>query len=562
MTRAFFKEHIDRLRLRTIDKFTVADVPRWIEENTTLRMQPFSFKNHEFQKKILSDTSQEVVVRKPSQVGLTEATMRLALATAAIRDYYTIIYTLPTSTLVTRMFSPRVDQVLTESPKLRALMNHESVDNTALKEIGTSKMYMQGSTSTSSPISIPADELIHDELDFSDPSIIEQYQSRLTASKYKVKKKFSTPTVPGYGVSAAFDESRRHYNFVKCNHCNHYFMPDYYKHVKIPDYTGELQDITKTMLATLRWQETFIICPKCGKEPSLQLEHREWVCENPTENYIAAGYQVTPFDAPNVIDLSYLVQASTMYERRSQFVNFNLGLPTEDKETALGIDELRGAIVPRSGVTGASYVMGIDVGHIYYVTVAALMPNGSLLIVHTEKVPMQTIRERRRELVQKYMPRITVVDAFPHGETVYSMQQEDKNLFAAVYTDMRSVELFQVRDKDEEDEKGQLQLRQVNVNRNYAFDVLMEDVRAGRVKKLTDENDTEWVEHMADMKRVPQFRRNSDEVRYVWSKSAGGDDHFHHSLLYTKIASQMLGVGSFQGQHVPLMSTFREKPKR
>src|SRR5690625_46124 len=108
-------------------------------------MRPYSFKDREYQEKILSDTSTEVVIRKPSQVGLTEATLRLALATCAIRDHYTIIYTLPTTTLVSLMFSPRVDQVIAESPKLRAMISHESVDNKSLKEIGSSKLYMQGS---------------------------------------------------------------------------------------------------------------------------------------------------------------------------------------------------------------------------------------------------------------------------------------------------------------------------------------------------------------------------------------------------------------------------------
>ena len=551
------KNHLERLKSQTTEKFTLDKVPAWIVTHTRINGSPYSFKDHEYQEKILSDVSREVVVRKCSQVGLTEGSIRLALAVCAIQPYYTCIYTLPTATFASNVMTTRVDPVITSSQYLSDLID-KSTDNASVKQLGDSFLYMKGSASGNAPISIPADHLIHDELDFCDLSIIEQYQSRLTHSPHKRRSKFSTPTQPKFGIDAEFAESRRHFNMVKCEHCNEYFVPDYYKHVKIPGYTGHLEEITKRVLPTIRWQEAEVICPKCGKAPSLQLEHRHWVCENASENYMANGYQVSPFDAPNIISPAYLVEASTKYARRSQFVNFNLGLPMADSESTLLEGELRAAIIQHAELHGVSYVMGIDMGLNCHVVVAAVLPDGRLILVHCEQVHHTKITERRVDLARKYWPRVTVVDAYPYTETVYRMQAQDRNLFAAVYVERKSIETHNVVDKEEDKEEAALELRQVNVNRNRAFDALMDNIRQGNILKLHDDLDDAWVTQLQDMKRIQKFTQ-AQELEYVWSKSKDGNDHFHHATLYAATAAKMLGISHSRIALPSLVSTFKVK---
>jgi len=532
--------HLERVRAQTVERFTPDRVPAWITRHTMIAGRPYSFRDHEYQEKILSDTSREIVIRKCSQVGLTEATLRQSVAICAIMPYVSVIYTLPTASLASTLMTTRVDPIINESAYLSELIN-KNTDNASIKQLGYSYLYMKGAASGNAPISVPSDVLIHDELDFSDLGIIEQYHSRLTHSQYKWKRKFSTPTQPNYGIDAEFQESRRHFNFVKCEHCNHYFVPDYYEHVRIPGYTGELRDITKRTLPGLRWRDAAVICPSCGKSPSLQIEHRHWVCENESDNYIAAGYQVSPFDAPNIVTLADLIHASTTYNRRSQFINYNLGLPVEDSEATLLEQELRAAIVPPAVVGSASYVMGIDMGATCHVVVAAMTPDGTLLIVHCEQVHYTKITERRAELARRYWPRMTVVDAFPYTETVYRMQAQDPNLFASIYVSRKSVETHRVTDNEEERDRAIPELRQVHVNRNRAFDWLMDALRAGNVKKVTDEQDGEWVTQMRDMKRLEVFV-GMGETEYVWKKSKAGNDHYHNATLYAAIASRMVGI--------------------
>lgn len=48
-----------------------------------MRGESFNFVGHEYQKWIIEDKSQEIVVIKPAQVGLSEITARLAVARTA-----------------------------------------------------------------------------------------------------------------------------------------------------------------------------------------------------------------------------------------------------------------------------------------------------------------------------------------------------------------------------------------------------------------------------------------------------------------------------------------------
>ena len=52
----------------------------WLERNTRLKKEPFSFKGYEFQRRIADDMHPQMSVVKPSQVGLSELQLRKFLA--------------------------------------------------------------------------------------------------------------------------------------------------------------------------------------------------------------------------------------------------------------------------------------------------------------------------------------------------------------------------------------------------------------------------------------------------------------------------------------------------
>lgn len=533
--------HINRVRTSVLVRDSAASIARWISRETTYAGQPYSYKDHEFQEKVLSDTSKDVVVIKCSQIGLSEIASRLGLALVNVIRPYTVIYTLPTAHFAGTFAKTRMDPVIMGSKVMREAI-HKTNNNNEVKQFGDSFIYIRGAASSNAPISIPADHLIHDEVDFSDQEVLSQYQSRVTHSKWKRSTKLSTPTLPGFGIHRSFKETRRHFNLCKCNHCNHWFQPDYYKHVKIPGYTGELEAINKSVLARVRYAEAVVRCPSCGGIPSLQKEHREYVIENPAENHVGAGYQITPFDAPNIISAAYLVEASTRYDRIQDFVNFNLGLAAEDREATLNKEDFEKVFVLAEAGESTMNVMGVDVGNTYHFVIGAVDAWGDIHTLHTEKVPMGMARQRYHELRKLHRVVCTVIDSMPHAETVMALQDLDVNLYASVYMRSKSVTTHAVVERDKEDEKGKTFVRQVNVNRSRALDAYMEFIREGHLTIKDSELKGEIIEHHMSMKRVKVYDNESGEMAFSWQKT-DGIDHFHHAFLYMHIASKIKGVG-------------------
>lgn len=537
---------IERLRSATTERFSPGTVLKWVKEKTFLRGKPFTTQGREYQERILGDDSLEIVIKKPSQVGISEMSLRMALALANIVPYYTIAYTLPTAGFAGVFVKTRLDPVVKESPSAKDALD-PTLDNSEVKGFGSSYLYFRGCAAGNAAISIPVDHLIHDEVDFSDPEVLTQYESRITASPYKRKTKLSTPTLPDYGIDLEFKASRRFYNLVKCNHCNHTFLPSYYKHVVVPGYDRHLDEIKKHHLPHIRWQEAALLCPSCGKVPSLSHEHREWVQENPGENHVAVGYQVQPFDAPSIVTIPSLIKTSTNYLLLKDFRNFGLGMTMEDSDSMLSREEINALFAPGEAES-CSYVMGIDLGMTCHVFVAAVASDDSIRMVHAERVPVGALKVRVAELSLAWNVSVIVSDSQPYTETIMSLQSSMKNLWGAVYERSKTVSIYALKEVEEGEGKGLL--RQVTINRDKAFDAFMGAIRGGAVTFAPTQEQLEIVAHFTDMKRVKIFD-NSNEMIFTWKKSPTGNDHYHHAGLYAYVASKMQGVA-----HVSSISAF------
>lgn len=553
------KIHVDRLRAGTTGRFTSADIPEWLERNTTLHGNPFSFVGHEYQVKILKDQSREKVIRKCSQVGITELSVRNALAKCALIKGFVVGYTMPTFTMANVLMRTRVDPIISESAYLSSMI-HPTLDNADLKAFTNgSFIHMKGSQTGSTALSVKMDMLVHDEVDASDPEILALYQSRLTHSIYKEKIMLSTPTLPGRGIDSMFAHSRRHFNMVKCEHCNEWFAPSYYDHVVIPGCDKPLGEITKANLHRYNYQKAYLACPKCGGAPSLLPEHREWVCENLEDDFVAAGYQISPFDAPTVISPAYLVEASAQYARQVDFVNQNLGLPAEDSESNISAKELYAHLIDVPQGSVGRRVCGIDLGMTCYITVGQIAPDGQLVVIEYLPVPVHQLRDKYREVARTHRLMMTVCDMLPYTETVIALQQEFKNFFGAIYTQGKGLEPFTVKEKDPDFKDGVAGVRQVNVSKNVAMDSLMNSIRANMLWKVKCARDDEWVTMCSAMSRVKRWTP-TDELVLDWVKPADGQDHAWHSLLYCWVAAQMVGVARYAGAGMPIvLGTFKMK---
>ena len=534
-------QHLQRLEYATVSKLGRADLVKWLEKYTTINSLTYSTKDHEYQARIMSDESQEIVTRKCSQVGMSEMSIRMALALVGVMENYDLIYTFPSATFAAKYVKTRVDPVIVGSSYLRsATTGGDAVDSSEVKKVGSNFLYFNGAAANNAAISVAADGLIHDELDFSDQTIISQYQSRLTHSPHKHKWLLSTPTVPDGPIDTAFKASRRHWNIVKCDKCGYHFVPDYYKHVVVPGWDSGLEDINRNNIAFTRYKEAKLLCPKCGREPSLQVQHRMWVCENPNDNFIAAGYQVQPFDAPNLISIPFLVEASTKYERRADFVNFNLGLPERDNTSGLQADYLERAAFEASEEdmkTFPIHFIGADMGLTCHIMVGAVGPAGELVVVNTLKCSHTEVVAKLQELRAKYRSVVEVVDTMPYVETVYRAQESMPSLFGALFTGSKGLDMYRVRRRDGNDDTGVMTLRQVDINKGRALDKIMDSIQNLEIVFRKNEEWESVKKQMCSMQRTALAMRDG-EMGTQWIKT-DGNDHYHHALLYVWVASQL-----------------------
>lgn len=536
------QEHYNRLHAALFNTYNLQDVVRYIEENTYLNGDRYSFKNHEFQKEIISDTTRDLYVQKCAQVGLSEIMARYVIGLCRIMPYFSAILTMPYSGDAANFVKTRINPFIDGSPDLKAVMDKD-LDNTQIKAIATSLFYARGTSGETAALSVPADLLVHDEVDRSDPFTLAQYQSRIKHSRWKLTRLFGTPTVDGHGIALAMQSARRKRHMVKCHCCNHYFVPSYHTDVVIPGFDGDKRDIDKDNINKFKWRDAYVMCPSCHRRPSLQVENRSWVFENPNDQHDAVGYYVTPFSVPNVVTTSQIVLESTKFTW-PEFCNQTLGETNSDRSEELTKEDVEACEYKDGSLeTASTHCMGGDMGNMCHVMVGRLTNEGELLVVHRERVPMGQFKAKVRELKRKYRVLTSVFDAYPHTDTILDMQQTDKNLFGGVYHRSKNLATYSIVKAEKDETKGKLPITQAQIQRNINFDQVMTLFKTRKLVWATGDIFTRdsFVSHCLDMKRKQEMDRDG-ELIYVWAKSEQGNDHFHHALGYLHVACKLQGT--------------------
>ena len=548
-----YKEHIQRLHDGINNTYNLFNLAPWIRQYTFLEGRPFSFKDHEYQLDIISDPCRTVLVNKCAQVGLSEIFARWALAVAATQENFTLIWTFPSATDAERFAKARLDPIVAGSKALSHKIS-KSINSTELKQFGSNTfVYIRGTVSDTAGLSVPADILIHDELDRSDIDNISAYVSRLQHKPTKIRRLFSTPTARGYGIDKECATARRKRQFWKCSHCNHYFMPDYEEDVHIPGWNKGKKEINRYNLKDINYNAAVLLCPNCKKQPDPSLQYREWIVENDQDRYETVAYYVSPFCAPKVITPADLVRDSTVYGTWAEFVNQGLGLTSEDNAEALTISDIEKACVTGDFYSSDIHVLGVDMGLVCYFTVAKVQGE-KLIVVHREKCGFADFEVKRRHLCLHYRCVASVHDAFPYTDLVARVTKFDPNAYGAVYVNRFSTELYTIKEQDANPMEGKLNIRAVHINREVSFDALMWAIKQGNV--IVGNGDEEFKLHLLDMKRIKKFDKNGG-VFYKWEKT-NGIDHWHHCLLYAFIASKLRGMLTWATPGiVPLVSKFK-----
>lgn len=551
---SYYLDHLERLQEGVADTYSLTSLSNWVEKYAYLEGKKFSFKDYEFQRNVMDDPSRVVNTIKPAQIGLTVTTMMYLLSVMATQRLH-CIYALPSASDAGKLVTTKLNPIIYNTPELKRLLN-VNVDSTELKEINGNFLFTRGTRSETAALSVSADLLVVDELDRCDPDVVKQFRSRLQASPHKLIRQFSTPTISGYGIAKEAEASVRYRHFCACAHCGHKFIPNYWNDIIIPDYDRPLQELDRLNLKNVKWTEARWNCPNCGKDPQISRDSLEWVAENPTENYEATTRFISPVTAFKVLTPSYLVRSSTEFNTRTEFINQCLGETSEEEAQQITLADLERALTTSPLDSSELHCLGADMGQLCHVTIGRLTQDGTMLVVHSEAVPLANFETRRRELCAQYRVVVSVHDTQPETFLVSKITDYDPNSWGAIFTTSKTTELFTTQQKSEDAEEGKLNLRLVKINRTAILDKLLDQFKSGKVVVARNAESGRFISQMLSLKRTQSFVK--DELVWSWQKT-DHNDHTHFSLAYLLTACLLRGTAGAWTvpSGVALVSSFR-----
>lgn len=540
------RSFVDRVRSslsKTKDLSRLADWMCNTTRHPKLISKPWSFKEHEFQIDIVNDSCNDQVVKKCAQVGLSEVAVRLTLGLIDIHPNSTAIYTLPTAGFATTFAKSRFDPVITDAPELREKVDKDT-NSTSLKKIGGSFLHIRGTYTQTSAISVPADILVHDEIDFSDQTTLSSFTSRLGHVKEEdiIRRRFSTPTVSGYGVSLLFEDSTQCYYAVKCQHCETWQIPLFDRDAVLPGYDRKILELEREDLTDHRYRfnDAYLKCPGCDKELTVQnladKDRRQWVAAHPGKN--RSGYQVQPFDVPTVNPVSRTLRSIDDFRRKADWVNFKVGKDYQDADTSfvkVAVDRAFCLkwVEPRP-LASNSTVIGIDVGKTSWISVCRPNELKGLDVIHYERVKLtskEVLPDRAKELFDWFGCQMLVIDAGPEWtQALGVIEKLPANKAYACYYKGRSTSKMSFVEPDEEE-------RVVKVDRSAIISDAAKKANTGvhRFARCADEET--YKAHLDNLKKVIKPNSKGQDTE-VWVNN--GPDHYGHSLFFASAASELL----------------------
>lgn len=553
-------EHLRRVQDGARDVYSLDNLSAWIERYLRLDGRKFDMSTrYSFQKRIVNDTSRVVNTVKCAQIGLTTATIAYFLAAMATQRKFNTIYALPSQTDASKIVTTKINPIIQESTRLRQLAD-KNTDSVELKQIGNNFLFCRGAKSETAALSISADCLVADEIDRSDPDVLKQFRSRLQASELAIIKQFSTPTVDGVGISKEAETSKRYRSFATCFHCNHIWLPSFHTDIRVPGYTADISEITRTNIQTLDWKNAHWICPRCNRDPILHPSRLSWVCENDSENWEASTYYVNPVVCCEVLKPAYLVRTSTEFNTRSEWLNQVLGETSTENNEQITRQDVEASFTNSLDSSEVHY-LGADIGLLCHVAIGRRTQAGELLVVYRESIPVTNFIARRQELMKQYRIAVSVMDVYPYTQTIMQICDYDVNAYGCTFSTGNSPELFTIQEKVADAEEGKLNLRLVKANRTRALDEILLLFKEKRIliARVSDSEDSKFLSHVLSMKRVQVFVK--DELQFSWKKTTG-EDHMMFAVMYLNLATLLRGtVEPWATGSLGLVRSFRLKQK-
>ncbi len=481
--------------------------------------------------------SKHMVIMKGTQVGMT--TMAL-VKMFHFADYWPVrvMYMLPRQQDYIDFATTRIDPMILSSKRLREKIGVPN--STRSKKLGDSYLFFM--ESTVEPRSMPADAIMVDEVDLSEPTNVATLLNRMDDSNWKLRYYFSTPTLPNYGIHGRYLQSDMRKWLVKCPRCNEWQEMEWEQNLRVVGRQDEPTDI-------------YLGCAHCGYRFDVQTitDNGAWVAEKPERSII--GFHISQLMNHPVKELYgfYLDPETSLLE----FYRKRLGKPYEVAGGSITREDFLAncfhqyeLFTEEIAYDGSStYYAGIDQGNEIQMVIAKL-PKGSKIpkIVRIELIPFPTEEEttdpdkgwnRVGKLLRLFKIKKAVSDASPNRHSVRNLQANYLGrLIMADYTNIKD------RYAARKDKRKKNLITEVNINQVEAFDDLMDSIRKSYwalpgLPPILSSDVELLIAHATSLKRDIEERRTMSGIKKVpvWRKLRA--DHLAHCLLYCKLAIEI-----------------------
>ncbi len=492
------------VRLKTLEGF-------WDWENRPYLEQPYN------------DRAKDIVVEKSTQDGLTTLALARAIHGLKYRFRLGSGFFMPSFAEVGDLAKTKLARMTSAAPDLKPVdADRRDVENTRIKRIGSSFLYLRGAHTEAGVRSISVDQVIIDEVNEIDPHIRKMTFDRMGASPYQESIELSRPKLPGVGIDKRFNESDMQWWLVKCDGCR------------------ERVCLEKTFPKCV--EKNRIVCPACGKP--LDVRKGEWVAEHPDRP--VSGYHFSQLINP-MTDLVRLMEDWESGDHRDIFHNSRLGLPFLDAKLTTPAETILTQCGPppvfplnMEGHPIVSASMGVDVGKKIHVVLRwpehkkVKNEKGQLEWVSTGKrvrLPLEFDHwEQVYPLIDKYGVYRCVVDLLPEMRNAQKFAEKfPGRVYICSYVDTHKM----VPKFTEEDYR-------VIANRTLSLDKSRDQLmdEPGTLPPRGERKSVvrTFAEHCNNSVKVIKRDKHGSEWQEWIEKGA---DHFRHADNYASIAGDV-----------------------
>lgn len=506
-------------------EMTMAD---WIAANTTLRNKPFSYDRYPFQRQIASDMHPNMDCEKCSQVGLTEIQIRKTLGFLVRNQGTTAIMTFPDIAMFEKNSRTRIQPLVKKDKVFNTEMDEKAIRSKPLMQFGTSFLHVTAANE-SDATSTPADMVMNDEVDLTDPAMLALFNSRMQNSDWRINQRFSTPTHVGFGIDLGYQASDQHEFMVKCDACNHWQIPlftrDFVEIPGLPDDIGNLADIDVSIIDQIDLANACYVCERCRAPLDLgRDDNREWVPRYPNRTH-ARGYRVRP-SCTSRLSPQYIIEQLLKYKERDYvrgWYNTVLGEAFTPGNARLNKAEIDACFTGQMSMPAPNndlpHFIGIDMGQICTIVLGRGPTQETCKPILFETVHVDNLLQRIKELRAQFRIVSGACDRQPYEPTADAVFKESDGIIMPVeYRGTQEVRLV----KNALDE-----ITHAQAERTKLLDTVVRHIRARNCMMSGYGNlRTVITEHLMDM-----VRDEKPEEPAKWVKLTG-NDHFFHAMGY------------------------------